>query len=428
MDESEIRHWLRSGLGRAILYARNHDMRPFKELLLDACLHCYSIDPQTEGTRADFMFDLVNRTPEREFYRDGVLNALRTSGDDWDAKQRFRFAALLAHEGDEQAKQMMYSSYDPGPNMGEAIGIEFVHLDGREGLLLVAEKMGKLLTTTQQNADLGWLMSVSADVLGEAEAKDVLRKGAEQSLFIETYRSAVEGSDANHGTQPDREWIKTATYDQFRAKWPSVLSYYSPRIWGLYATDMELQKAAHGLLVAPDVTMQIAHLKMFWDRPFPLDHDTLLTLAKSTHERVQHAAVVALVHVSSPAVRAFAFDLVRDHAPLRGFAVDLLAHNFHPGDHTIVLEWFEQENEEESLHTEARKLMSFWQSHPDESLYSRMLHGVYERCPCSFCREQAVELLLKRNDLLPALMAECEWDANEDIRELVKGKGELAKN
>jgi len=102
MDETEFRRLLVLGLGRVILYAREHDVCAFRDLILDACINCYAIDPQSEGTRADFMLDLVNVLPDSEFFREGVLNSLANCGDDWHAKQRFRLVTCLAQRGDEK--------------------------------------------------------------------------------------------------------------------------------------------------------------------------------------------------------------------------------------------------------------------------------------------------------------------------------------
>jgi hypothetical protein len=88
MDEEQFRRLLRLGLGRAIVHARDHEASPFRDLILDACLHCYAYDPQIEGTRADYMLELIELTPEKELYWNEVLKALPGSGDDWDAVQK----------------------------------------------------------------------------------------------------------------------------------------------------------------------------------------------------------------------------------------------------------------------------------------------------------------------------------------------------
>jgi hypothetical protein len=419
MDENEFLRSLHAGLGRAILLARDHDVRPFRALILDACLNCYAIDPQSEGTRADYMFDLVSLLPDKKFYWDAVLNALANSGDDWHAKQRFHFAALLAIDGDERAKRLMYESFNPGPSMGEAIAIEFLNLDGMAGLLFAAEKLGKLLIANPDGVDLGWLMSVAKDNLGEQKIWDALRAEATGNPLVKVYLSAVEMSDVM--PRPDTNWIRNATFTQLKAKLPMKMrTHLHLRSWGERATDEDLLQAAHGLSTAPDAAMQLALLPIFWNRRFPLDHNILFELAQSSHERVQWGALKALAQITGPAVRTLAFELVLTHAKWRSQAIDLLRENFQPGDHDIVLNWFETEDELETLHTEGRNLIAFWEKHPSEVSCTRMLCNLYEKGPCSFCRERTVELLLQRNAMSADMRAECTRDANFDIRELVK--------
>ncbi|HEX4594880.1 MAG TPA: hypothetical protein VH157_11425, partial [Bryobacteraceae bacterium] len=167
MDETQLREILRLGLGRAILYAQSHDIRAFRDVILDACLHCYAYDIQVEGTRASYMYDLVGCLPDKDFYYERVLESLERSSDDWDTAQRFHFAACLAFDGSEEAKRAIYANYDPGPRMGELIGIDFLKLDGIKGLLFVAEKMGALLMEKSEEVDEGYLLSQSLEICGE---------------------------------------------------------------------------------------------------------------------------------------------------------------------------------------------------------------------------------------------------------------------
>jgi hypothetical protein len=110
MDEDQFRQLLQLGHGRAILYARDHSVEGFRNVILDACLHCRAYDAQMEGTRASYMLDLLDLMPGKDFYYDEVLNVLPGGGDDWDAAQRFHFAACLASDGNDRAKRAMYES------------------------------------------------------------------------------------------------------------------------------------------------------------------------------------------------------------------------------------------------------------------------------------------------------------------------------
>jgi len=426
MDESEFRRLLHLGLGRAILYAREHDVRTFRSLIFDACINCYAIDPQSEGTRADFMLDLVNTLPDGDFYRDGVLNSLSNHGDDWHAKQRFRFAARLAEDGDKRAKRLMYESFLPGPSKEEAIAIDFLNLDGTAGFLFAVEKLGKLLLDKPRNLDLGWLMSVATESLGEQEVWNSLREEAARNPYIRAYASAVETSEARVHRAVNSSWLASATYDQLKPKLPLKLRMYL-RKWGEKATEDDLLKAAHGLQTAIEADMQLSHLAIFWKRRFPLDFGILFELARSSNERIQWAALKAITQITDPAVRNLAFELVRTHAKWRGFAIAFLSQNFQPGDHDVVLRLFEAEEDMETLHSEGQSLRDFWKEHPSEKSLTRMLCSLYEREPCSSCRERAVELLLERNALSEKMREECLWDANQEIRDLVDIKEEKAE-
>jgi hypothetical protein len=47
------------------------------DIVLDACLVWYAVDPQSEGTRAPYMLELVAHAADREFYRRAILNRFR---------------------------------------------------------------------------------------------------------------------------------------------------------------------------------------------------------------------------------------------------------------------------------------------------------------------------------------------------------------
>src|ERR1700681_4634585 len=163
-------------------------MREYRGVILDACLHCYSYDTQIEGTRADYMYEIVGLLPDKAFYHDAVLNSLATSGDDWDAIQRFHFAGCMATDGGEHARRAMHDHYNPGPTHGETIGVNFLDTDGIEGLLFVAEKIGASLLAKPNEMDIGGVARRSQDILGEQATCDALRAAARENIHIEAFR------------------------------------------------------------------------------------------------------------------------------------------------------------------------------------------------------------------------------------------------
>jgi hypothetical protein len=419
MDEAELRRLLRLGLGRAILYAQTHDMREFSEVILDACLHCFSYDVQCEGTRASYMYDLAACLPDKDFYRDKVLESLKGSGDDYDAAQRFHFAACMADDGSEQAKRAMYEAYDPGTNWGEHIGIEFLQMDGIKGFLFVADKIGALLMEKPDEVDTGYLLMKSLEVWGEQPTWDALREAGATNPRIEKYRLVAEESHRRDGVR--RPEIPLPSYQQLSKELPFSRPYSLLR-WGERASDEELQLAARGLIAAKDSKQQLAHLRIFARRRFPLDLDALLALAEVEEERVGIAAMKALRHIVHPALRALALRLVETRSSSRSEVVNVMDQNFERGDHQLVLRWFREEEDDDVLHSMGMDSKEFWKRHPDEETEAPMLQALYEKGPCSFCREGAVRRMIERGALPGELRAECAWDANGDIRDLVAGK------
>jgi hypothetical protein len=420
MNAQQFRESLQLGLGRALIYARNHDGREHRDVILDACLHCYSYDVQIEGTRADYMYELVGQLPDKAFYHDAVLNALAASGDDNDAVQRFRFAARLSMDEDERAKRMMRDSYNPGPSRGEAIGVNFLDIDGIPGLLFVAAKMGAVLLAEPGESDVGWIISRSTDAFGEQATWDALRHAGRENPNIEAYRQACEASEAAlHRKDPIREEIPAKSYAEVLDRVPANKPYLLWK-WGEQASDQELELAARGLIAAKDPKEQLRHVRIFTRRRFPLQPDALITLVYTEEERVGFWAVRALSHVTDPAVRNLAFRLVDSELESRRRAIALLNRNFEAGDHKLVLSWFEAEQDREVRHSFGMDLEEFWKQHPNENTEVPMLGLLYEKGPCSECRRRAVKRLVELDASTEQLRAECAYDANDDIRELVR--------
>ena len=419
VDESEFRAALQSGLGRAILYARENDVRAYWNSILDACLHCYSVDGQSEGTRAGYMLEPVDLLPDRDFYRGEVLKALKNGGDDWDAVQRFHFATYMAFDGDDRAKRAVYENFDPGPRMGEAIGIDFVRMDGLEGFLFAAEKIGALLASKPDAVDEGFLLSQSIELCGEQETLNALRQAGAGNPRIETYRRVAEGHRADHETgQPTRKEILALGYDHLKQRM-AELRHVWLGVWGERASAEDLESAARGLMVARTAAEQISHLRIFRRRALPLDHQILLDLVAGHDEQVAQASARALALIAHPSVRDLAFQLVETHAAGRDLSVEMLARNFRAGDHEVALGWFTAEEDRQVQHGFAIGLRRLWDRHPERSSEARMLGTLYENGPCSMCREFVIDRLIELDSFTESMRRECAYDSNDDIRKLV---------
>jgi hypothetical protein len=417
VDAAEFTRSLHVGLGRALIYSREHDVRQFRDVILDACLHCYAYDGLLYGTHGAYMQKLVSGLPDKDFYYGQVLNSLAGSGDDVDAAQRFHFAACLAFDGNEPARQAMYDSFNPGPRTGEHIATDFLKMDGIDGFLFVAEKIGALVIEKGEKVVQG----VSFDTCGEEVTRKALLEAGVTNPRIEAYRLALDARERRMNEFSARQDFTSLTYERLFQEVLTTgrLAYISFMKWGEETSDAELGLAAKGLIAANDPEHQLAHLWIFTERTFPLDANAILSLVNSNDRRVGRAAMTALEKICHPAVRELALRSIETRAQCRGQAIALIAGNFEPGDHRLVLRWFRDEQDPDSRHALGLDLRAFLERHPDEETRVPMLIALYEHGPCSFCREDAVKRLLELNALSSELRTECAWDANFDIRDLV---------
>lgn len=419
MTKEEFQEAMRCGLGRAVAYARDNDVQSFRHVILDGCLHCYSADAQSEGTRAGYMLELVDLLQDREYYRDEVLRHLSASGDDWNTVQRFHFAAYMCFDGDERAKRVMYENFKPRPKMGEAIALDFVRMDGLKGLLFAAEKLGALLLSSGDEVDEGWLWSQVIELCGEEEAKAALLQAGATNPQIESYRVRALANRASRGNIPgESEIVAALSYEQLKPK-IHHLPGYRLRSWGKQASAEDIQQAACRFLIAQAPEEQISYLRVFSGRPFPLQPTRLLELLLSPREDLVLAAALALAQVEHPALREAAFRLIADHSVGRSAAIDILARNWEPGDHEIALSWFENESDRDVRHSMEIALQNLCKNHPDPANELPILISLYDRGPCSFCREWVVKRLIDLGSFSQLMRADCIYDANEDIRSLV---------
>lgn len=368
------------------------------------------------------MLELTDSTAFVDFCRGEVLKALPMGGDDWDTVQRYNFAAHLASSGDHAAKQAMYENFEPGLSLGEAIGTEFVLLDGVTGFLFAAEKTGALLISCGEEVDEGFLWSVAMQALGEDRARRALSAAAATDARIEAYLRHVELRESRPA-EPLRSIrnIGAVSWEELLPTISRRTSFWLAR-WGEEATGKNLQLAAHALLAAEEAGHQKQYLRIFSCRAFPLDPGAIVRLAESDDEHLSIAAAQAAANVKQRAIRDLAFRLAGARLPGRIHSISILSRNFEPGDHDVALRWFLQEEDRGARHTLEMALQRFWVDHREDPTELPMLLALYEKGPCSMCREFVVARLIELGSLPDEIREECAYDANDDVRRLVRGE------
>jgi hypothetical protein len=419
MEAKEFESAVGLGLGRAVLHLLDHDARPYREIILDACLHNKAYDPQVEGGRAAYALELVHASGDLALYADAVIRSLVEEADDRDTSQRFQIARLLAQNGNQSARQAMHSAFQAKTMSDNEVAAEFIELDGLTGLIFVVRRIGELLTQNPERWQDDYLLSVTSDIYGKEAVEATLKNAAETDTNIKAYLNAVEENrtlrELNQRPDPT-----SLTYGDVRSLIEANKAGGILHVWAKTASESDLVPAAHDLIKETDTRKLTLYLRLFSKRNFPLELDHLFRLVELPDGPVPRHALRVLANLEHESIRSLAFSLVETRSSLRDYAIDLLVNNFHDGDHAIIEAWCDAELDLGTLNAFDRSLRDFFAAHPSPGDEGRLLRKLYEREPCAHCRSSVVERLLALGALPETLRRECEYDSYADTRELVK--------
>ena len=424
-EPAEFERVLRLGLGRAILLLRTHDAAPSRAAILDACVHHTAYDPQVEGRRTAYLWDVLAASGDPSVFLDDLLAALLEVTTYWDADQLFDLARHFAQAGHDRAREAMYAKFRQNDAEEPFVGAEaLIRLDGLDGLLAVAEQVGQTLQADPRAWVDPWLFVVANDVCGEQPARAALEAARRTRPAIGAFVDALDAERAQRpATRRQYPDLSGAPYARVRASIAAPesrrLGLVALRRWGQAAPEDELAQAATDLLhERDDEDRLIGYLRIFGKRRFPLDPAPLLSLVRHADTRLAAAAFAALGQLSNARIRQAALDLLDDGQASgwqRGRALCLLARNHQPGDTARLADWLRGARDDDELHAIGIGVRHVLEAHSTPAGAAALL-DLYERGPCSICRAHAVELL-HGVDALPAWLAdECQFDANLDLR------------
>lgn len=413
---------LSCGFGRVILFLRENDATAFREAILDSCLHHRAFDQQAESYRTEYLFDIMRATGEPEFYAAHVRQALGADDEDYDAGQLYELAARFAKNGDAEARRVMYDCFKSHATRHDTTGAEeIITIDGVDGYLFVAEQWQRHPLPEEDHWEEAWLLERLEEQIGQEEARQALKRAAQERPDLMSYLTEVEQKRAQwRARRASREPISVPTYDDLKTLLPDpkqTTRWQRWQSWARCLDDDTLAKLAQDLLAETDRVPLLKRLHLFRERIFPLPIDRLLDLAWGRDEDVSEAAQRALGNLTDPRVRVLALELWEAETPPLG-VLDLLRNNFAPGDYARVERMVNGDmpaDEYHSLGILTRKLI---EANPAPEAMPTLL-ALYERGRCTLCRCSSVELLLSLGPLPPWMLAEGHYDADSETRSLV---------
>lgn len=426
----DLEQMLHKGMGRAILYLKDKDLTEYRDLILDNCLHNRAYDRQCEYDRAEYPYQLVRLSSDKEFYVEGIVDALRTETDEQDLQYLYELAYLLAKDGHETARLAMYERFPRCAMEGDNTGAsELVKLDGIDGLLFVLRQLGQNITDNRM-----WeITSAISDAEEQSSAEDVsraLRNAADDDPRMADLMRRLEPEYSPYWSSDElqrrreqksnpmadrRKVVDGLTWEEMKAH-NGFVSYAA--LWARLAPYIEFEKAALEFLAEDDPKKIKVYLRMFWQRSFPLHPQKLIDLVDSPDETISGFALSALSNVEHDEVRAL-FHRLYEHSEWAYMSVRLLESNYRDGDHLLIEKLINSETDSDNLHSVCFSTIDIYtdRSRPEAT---GLLLLAYEKTPCTRCRYRIFELLDELGNVPDWMIEECLYDAYEETRLLAR--------
>jgi hypothetical protein len=433
LEKGEFAQALRKGLGRALLHVLNQGLNDVADLVIDACLHDQSYDPQCESSRASWLFRMFANSKEYRHFRDSILDSLKTETDTWNLQQLCELAKEMAAHGDAVAREALHKAVRArasSPSDADWVGANaWIELQGVDGMLELARIYGTRLLLNPDD-----LVPDDLPFLGESESAflELLSGHAQGEPALRAYRDyldAISSSpvDPDTAKREHRERVRqTHTLASILKDAGNQIGEYPSRYvqFGQNATPSELEQVYAHLLTEKDPAVRLRLLWVFRRAPLPRLEETLFEWAKDPDDALRSAAIAALAQKADLRVHQLARSKARAGKLLSGDdeALDLFLKNYEDDDALLIdraLDGLRPDPEE--AHSLGTSVIELTEQKQDPKL-TNALRWVYENTPCTNCRYRTVKQLSSLGRLEDQLVDECEFDADVEIRAFAKSQ------
>jgi hypothetical protein len=440
LDREAFDRALTTGHGRTLVHALRFGIEPFKDLILDAAIHCRYSEPVWEHYHlppcpCSYSTDIHGWGLAKLCIMAGVADEVLNSPIDGEG----RFYRWNAYQWERIEEELVAAGHMPPPPEWDEIHSGWrqrwkkrLASDGEAGMLAVAEAFGRELLDDR----ITWVWSTSDAVNyydrlhGEGAAIRLLTPQAAHSRailrFVRVHRRnqlcIMRSDKADEEEMKDYQPTPPATLDD-------VMDYIHGNefdrfsIWkftkGATQEDqMSIQRVLHESN-KPRVLRRA--LRCLRDTGLPEFDPSLLALLAHKDEEVRDSAVQVFQHHGQPEVREAALSTLARGEMDRAFS--LFHRSARNGDSRLLLEILRNRFQDKDFgdpHYVFILPLRFFRDNPGLTEPLMMLF-VYEHSPCRVCRSEAFRMMMERGICPDWVLEEAPWDAMPGIREMAAG-------
>ncbi|MDF2700997.1 MAG: hypothetical protein K0Q49_2561 [Haloplasmataceae bacterium] len=423
ISPDDFKKYMMMGLGRTHIILENaSDINAFKDVVLYGCLNNLSYDVQIEGTRFNYVYDLIKYFNDDQFFENQVIskfsimlnystfchlcdmlslfyteNKSELSKNTLEEKY-MEFLNQEVFDYDDKLKLVYLCvclKYTHGIKMVRKICVDIDLLIGNKVILV---------------DDLGWFFST------------ILESYKSITTFINKKCSNYTSNDIDNMSNAENrdEELKRLLNADFlisimkQEDWKVHKSLWFARI----ASDEEKLKLVNYLNQESNEVVKGQMLQIISKGKFPITFDYLSNLYKESSDYLKHFILKAILNLDEEEIKHFGYSLLEDEN-FRSFGLKMIFKFYNNEDRDILLKYvpkvtvsYDDKYDWHSLYLAVLNLID--DKEHDAPL--ELLTVMYENSLCSFCRENYLVMMKKFNVLLKNIIEECLYDSNFDIR------------
>jgi len=453
LTREEFQDTLKKGLGRAVQHVKNSPPESVREDLLYACLHNVACDPLTECSRAPWLYEMIRLSGEMEFYKQEIFDTYFKSSNEplatWDSRQLFQLLGQFFIHGDPQAGEEVYRIFDwqctnekfHGYVYSYAVD-EIIEADGIAGLIHIIDRLGHCIHNEEYVYLSPHLLVNAEEKFGLEAVKQALQIEATRNEFVRLYlehpeTQANEENDAKDETDeqrqermreeyPLRNYVDSflaGDYSHFKNDEQRLKYRHQFSIAGTWANEEDLDYAFDKMISTDNPLRKTILLMTFYYRPFPRMEASLLELLDSEYEYLAWTVGVVFSQSSHALIREKSLKALESNPPQKNWFLGFKwAENSFQREDVPLLETSlltKKIPNDHDLEIAGIHLKSIYKRLPGEHFKTIFL-WLYEHNPCSYCREEIVEILIENHWITPEILEECRNDCDSDTRELAE--------
>ena len=408
---------IKNGTGEAILILNKFPDENLDNIINEACMRNLAYDPQCEGTRSEYLIEIISHAKNKTQIIKNISSGLCASKDDnWDTHQLIELSKHLALAGNEKAKQSLYDRYKKNlnPEFDFVETEALVEVDGFDGLCFSMKVIGEYLESTPDFWVDDILLSCFKENFPTFKLEKHIREVASSNKYIKTY---LASEDVKNWFDNSDKTIKSNGKTDYSYKHVAELIRTGKRLpitVGKRMSPEDIAKLANDFEQNNNTEIEESYLRAFAYAKYSGNIKHVASFLYSNNERKSHYAVSILSKIQDDSIR-----LIIDNTSIKFLKdkIRLLVSNYRKRDIKLLLDICEKTQDEDEIHSFVSDVITVFENNKIEKP-SVLLDKIYRINNCSLCRESMVEILISSNDLSEGILEELLFDSDLDIRKL----------